>query len=380
MNQSVDFLTYVTLLGTSIGIYLSLVLFFIQSVKNKANFYLAIFVLLLTWVMLPHFLHIFGVLEVFPHVILARVLSPFLGPLFYLYVRSCTQKKFSFRPTLWLHFIFCFINLAVEIPFLLQSGETKINAYLFIHSANERGDILLPILRSIHALFYFVISTRIILQYKKNLTNTTSYIESIYHRWLLAFSAILLVPVVTFLFYAFAENRSDVMLPLFLTLSLFLLFVLTGALIKPSVFHIFPHQMPIPQSREVQKQRYENSTLTEAQKQKYIKKLNEYMVDQQIYTKPDLTLAQLSENMKIPSHHMSQVINEKLGYNFLDFINSHRVKAAQDKLIDPELAHYTIIGIAYESGFNSKSTFYAAFKKVTGMTPSQYRKGQLAVN
>lgn len=90
-----------------------------------------------------------------------------------------------------------------------------------------------------------------------------------------------------------------------------------------------------------------------------------------------MTLAQLAEQVNIPAHYVSQVINEKLATSFLDFVNGYRVKAAQAKLIDPKLSHYTILSIAYEAGFNSKSTFYTAFKKVTGMTPSQYRKGKM---
>ena len=89
---------------------------------------------------------------------------------------------------------------------------------------------------------------------------------------------------------------------------------------------------------------------------------------------PELTLAQLSKQTNIPSHYLSQVINEKMRCNFLDFINKYRVKEAQAKLANRKFDHYTIIAIAFEAGFYSKTTFYSAFKKFADTTPSSYRK------
>ena len=73
--------------------------------------------------------------------------------------------------------------------------------------------------------------------------------------------------------------------------------------------------------------------------------------------------------------HTHRPINEQLGKNFYDFINAYRVEAFKAKLQDPKFAAYSILGVALESGFKSKSSFNAIFKKVTGMTPSQYKKG-----
>jgi len=149
-----------------------------------------------------------------------------------------------------------------------------------------------------------------------------------------------------------------------------------AAMVKPESFHALPQQMLIPESSEVQKQKYENSKLQDNQKEKYVEKLQSFVTDKQPYLEPELTLAQLSEEVKIPTYYLSHVINEKLGCTFLDFINGYRVEAAKAKLTDPTFSHYTILSIAYEAGFNSKSTFYSVFKRQTGMTPSQYRKNK----
>jgi AraC-like DNA-binding protein len=150
--------------------------------------------------------------------------------------------------------------------------------------------------------------------------------------------------------------------------------IYSATLLKPELFHTFPHQMLSSESQERKKQRYESSNLQEEQKDKYIKKLNTYMQRNKPYLKPDLTLSQLAEEVKIPTHYLSQVINEKLDCNFIDFINNYRVEEVKSKLVNPKLSHYTIISIAYEAGFSAKSTFNAVFKKVEGITPSQYRK------
>lgn len=92
------------------------------------------------------------------------------------------------------------------------------------------------------------------------------------------------------------------------------------------------------------------------------------------YRKPDLTLSSLSNQIRIPVHYLSQVINEKINCHFLDFINRYRIEEAKSSLIDQSSENYTIEAIAYEVGFNSKSTFYSAFKKVTNTTPANYRK------
>jgi AraC-like DNA-binding protein len=73
-------------------------------------------------------------------------------------------------------------------------------------------------------------------------------------------------------------------------------------------------------------------------------------------------------------HRLSQVINESFHQNFYDFINTYRIEESKIRLINPESDKYKIISIAYDSGFSSKSSFYNAFRKNTGITPGEYLK------
>ena len=106
----------------------------------------------------------------------------------------------------------------------------------------------------------------------------------------------------------------------------------------------------------------------------YIEKLNKYFVENKPYLNPELNLPQLATDTGISSHYLSQVINEYYKMNFFDYINQQRVEVVKTRIIDLQYKNYSILGIAFESGFNSKSAFNQVFKKFTGLTPSEYKK------
>ncbi|MCK8523624.1 helix-turn-helix domain-containing protein [Aquimarina sp. D1M17] len=106
----------------------------------------------------------------------------------------------------------------------------------------------------------------------------------------------------------------------------------------------------------------------------YFKELDFLMKEAKMYRDPNLGLESMAQKLKISSNYLSQLVNKLTGKNFTDYINGFRVEDAKEKLKNTSFIHYTIISIGLESGFNSKSTFYSAFKKVTGVSPSTYRK------
>ncbi len=88
----------------------------------------------------------------------------------------------------------------------------------------------------------------------------------------------------------------------------------------------------------------------------------------------DLSLPHLAKKMDLTSHELSYLLNEGLGVSFFEFVNRYRVEEAKTLLLSPEYHHLNILGIAYETGFNSKTTFNTSFKKFTGVSPSEFRK------
>jgi AraC-like DNA-binding protein len=107
--------------------------------------------------------------------------------------------------------------------------------------------------------------------------------------------------------------------------------------------------------------------------EKYLQKLNALMNEEKIFTNPDLKLSSLAEELGLPSHQLSKLINEKFGKSFSDLVNEYRVKEFIKRLNETQYETFTIYGIALDVGFNSKSSFNSAFKKITGMTPSEYK-------
>jgi len=110
--------------------------------------------------------------------------------------------------------------------------------------------------------------------------------------------------------------------------------------------------------------------------ERYSRRLLEYMKNEQPYLNPALSLHGLADLVDIPPNQLSWLLNQKLDMNFNGFVNQYRVDYFKNAVAEPENANISLIGLAYESGFNSKTVFNTYFKKVTGMTPSEYLKGQ----
>ncbi|HET6253940.1 MAG TPA: helix-turn-helix domain-containing protein [Puia sp.] len=119
--------------------------------------------------------------------------------------------------------------------------------------------------------------------------------------------------------------------------------------------------------------RYEKSGLDSARLDEYAVMLMAYMEKSRIYLDPDLSLDELAARLKISRHHLTQLLNDRLMKNYYSFINEYRIGVAIARLDDPR-AEVNILSLAFDCGFNSRSSFNNYFKKITGCTPSAYRK------
>jgi AraC-like DNA-binding protein len=104
-----------------------------------------------------------------------------------------------------------------------------------------------------------------------------------------------------------------------------------------------------------------------------LKRLLDYMIEQKPWHDPELTLTLLASQINIGRNQLSEIINSGTGGNFYDFVNKYRVDEVKQLMVNPKYKDFTILAIAYEAGFPSKSTFNSIFKKFTGLTPSGYR-------
>jgi len=122
---------------------------------------------------------------------------------------------------------------------------------------------------------------------------------------------------------------------------------------------------------------YQSSPLTSDDRQVMLSKLDKVIREDKPYFDPDLTLSQLAQQCEIPVHHLSQILNTDIQMNFYNYISKLRIEEAKKMLSDPKNKKLTVLEILYEVGFNSKSVFNTAFKKQTGMPPTEYRKEKL---
>jgi TolB-like protein/AraC-like DNA-binding protein/Tfp pilus assembly protein PilF len=155
------------------------------------------------------------------------------------------------------------------------------------------------------------------------------------------------------------------------------LLLYTEPLMKPLRTHprfqelmnpIFGHETTF----DLSKKKYKKSLLDRKLIDQYKQELRTLMYEKEPYLNPELTLRALAEMMEIPSNHLSQLLNEGFDKNFSEYINSYRLEAFKLKATDLSLQHLTILGLAYESGFSSKSVFNAFFKKIEGKTPKAW--------
>ncbi|MPR36973.1 helix-turn-helix domain-containing protein [Cytophagaceae bacterium SJW1-29] len=137
------------------------------------------------------------------------------------------------------------------------------------------------------------------------------------------------------------------------------------------------HQRIYPLQNDTSKTRKAStSTMDEETTTAFLDRLHNFIEQQSPYLNPSLSLRSLAELIEIHPNQLSWLLNEKVGKNFNEFINQLRVEYFKKLVVDPANSHISLIGLAYESGFNSKTVFNTAFKKTMGMTPKEYLKSQ----
>jgi adenylate cyclase len=128
---------------------------------------------------------------------------------------------------------------------------------------------------------------------------------------------------------------------------------------------------------EVPENKYKKNLLSPQEIDRYKKKLTQLMERDTPFLDSELSLRSLADQMELPPNYLSQLLNAGFEQNFAEYVNSYRLEDFKRKLSDPAFQHLTLLGLAYESGFNSKTSFNTFFKKTTGTTPAAYRKQQL---
>ena len=120
--------------------------------------------------------------------------------------------------------------------------------------------------------------------------------------------------------------------------------------------------------------KYQRTGLSKEFSEELKTKLLHLMENKKPYLDSNIRLDNIAQMLDVSRHHASQIINEHFSMNFFDFINSYRIKEAERLLSSEETQHFSVTDIAFLSGFNNRISFYKAFKKIEGITPSEFRE------
>jgi len=331
-----------------VGITFALLLWFTKSVSKAANRFLA----MALGVVVFQIAGILGTdirLETYISNwnLLPMQFSLALGPLIFFYVLKITRPEYKFRLKDLLHFT----------PLSLQPGA----------DAFQQFNLVLQLLVFISVVIYLYRSHRLIEQFYQNLRfnggDRYRYELRWLHRLLIGFGMVWLLWIpFTAADYFYYHNRLDIQAyyPLYLLLAVMIIWVGVRAFSKPMA-GVPADNTPALKPMLPADLKQKGSWL------KNVVKENRY------YQDPELSLGSLAEKLSIHTHELSRIINTVLKKSFNDFINEYRVRDVAAKMADPAYSHITFLGIAYEAGFNSQSTFTRIFKQMTGKTPLEYK-------
>ncbi len=378
MEPSLNLQSILTILGAAQAVLFAGALLGTKRGNIHANHILAALLLcisvLLTWGILSHTRYMLRVPQ------LAQLHVPFqflIGPLVFFYIRALLEKCSGLsRRDLW-HFISSLVCLVYLTPFYFQSSEYKLNYLLAAYRSYPTAWHVRTILLMAQALVYLIIivSIPVLRAGKKEAKAANVDPSDLFwaRAWVGIFTVIWLAGVFR---YAFDYSvQTNLVVPLFFSVFIYVAVYQRlrrpESLIKPEGGGEAAANAPADNTTT---KKYEKSTLTKDRADRYVRRLLETMEKEKLYLDSDLTLQKLAQRLSIHPHHLSQIINERLNQNFFDFINSYRIEEAKKRLIDPSEKHFSIIAIAGEVGFNSKSAFNSVFKKYVNMTPSEWRK------
>ena len=303
-----------------------------------------------------------------------------LGPLLWWYTHSLLDEQADFGRKQLVHLIPALLSVIFLLPFYMLNTEEKrlfLDTILYTDTIvgdwRETAFWVFFLSMMWHTGIYAALVLYRIYQHRRSLPEKFSFEENISLRWL---NGVVLTYLIIWILFFFSLTGtieqitylSDTLLYLGMVVNIFV----TGffAVRQPAIF-----AKPSPtaaESAEQEAPKYVSSSLSAGQSEHLLQRLFDLMESAKPYREGRLTLAQLAALLDISPNYLSQVINEQMGRNFHDFINAYRVKDAQQRLLEePER---TVLDIALDAGFNSKSAFYKVFKQHCNMTPLQFQR------
>lgn len=367
------------LVGVIITFFLAFILLS-KSQKTNADKILFFWLVCIGVHLSQYYLIFSGKYVEYPYLLGLGIPLPLLhGPFLYLYTASVTNRLKNWKKGL-IHFLPVIISFFSLFNFFQLPNEAKILVFKN-EGRNYETLLFLTLMATVcSGIIYVIWSLLLLKKHKKNILNQFSYSEKISLAWL----RYLIYGIG--LIWGFIILGNDKLL-----FSVVVLFVIFIGYFGINQVGIFTKKTPLMDDNIVIQNEINqslddyNDIVKENKPSKYLKSglnqkaaldiyelLNTRMYKEQFYVNSELTLAELAQSLDVLPNNLSQVINTFEQKKFYDYINSKRVELFLKLIAIPENKKYTILSLAYDCGFNSKSSFNKYFKKVTNQTPSEY--------
>lgn len=304
---------------------------------------------------------------------MALLLSP---PLMYGYVQLLIDPGFRFRPRHLVHLLPFSILAVISMSGVSEGLTLSEEALQQARSGWPPSPIaMVAIVMYLLQIGYLAKARALTVQHRMALGNRYSYEEQVTLSWLRVLVSVYLGLSIIALLVAILRLTPGVELwPRTLTSSfmIIMMYYLIAflAISQPALPGDSVSRESADDEPESPGTRYQGSSLDEAMIASHWETLESIMQEQRPHLNSKLKIADLAELLSIPSHHLSQTINQVAGQNFFEFINRHRVGSAIELI---ELDDRSMTAVAFDAGFNSQSAFYRQFKKITGQTPRQFQ-------
>jgi AraC-like DNA-binding protein len=360
--------------GVGLALFLSLLLL---SKRNKtiADVILTLWLLFITIHLL---LFYFGEVWLYPETLGIGLPLPLVhGPFLYLYTRALTNKTLSLRVSL-LHFLPLLAEYIYLIEFLSRPVEQKIWVFKNEGVGYEAFNTVNTIVIIISGVAYVILSSLALRMHRISIAAEFSNTEKINLQWL---QYLIYWIGVIWIFVIIGNDHL-----IFGAAVLFISFIGFFGIRQVGIFHAVnvTSQADIAENEtgvvddestamsEPEKRKYRKSGLSADHSQALHYQLTQMMNQEKPYQESELSLAELARRLNTQPNYLSQVINEREGKTFYDYINTLRIEEFKRLAASQESRRYTLLALAEQCGFNSKSSFNRYFKKVTGQSPSEF--------
>ncbi|RLJ64535.1 AraC family transcriptional regulator [Lacinutrix venerupis] len=368
-NLNFNIFNILIISGVIHGVIFSFYVFAQDKIIKKSTIYLALTVLFLSLSNFQYWLIDTSITN--QYIFLKYIFIPWhwlVLPMFYLYVYKLTCKeKITLVKNVLLFTPFVIVLLVHILNIYYRISTDDINK---INSHFERGIyVYLEFASFIFNLLLMFLSHKMIKQYENNLSydikwvkTETNWLKKLIYLgilvcicWLIAISIITIHNI----------NNTYFFYPMWIGNSILVYWIGYAGLAKSK---------QLKERILIREKRIKKISSDKTKKTKTFKNLEEEIISSKLYLNPNLNLKLLSKQLDLSEGYISQQINSNSKFNFNDYINNLRVEKAKQFLKDPLFDNYTIVAVGLESGFNSKSSFYTAFKKFSNKTPAQFKK------